>query len=158
MLGYTHVGNVSSAIQNVALRFCWVTDCKNVYQKEFDLNYRAFSTVCGSDTIMASSNVTVDPPTGEVKDIPNIFTPNGDGTNDIYKLAGKNDPCFDAMQINIYNRWGEKIFKTNSLNEPWDGSYNNGDYFCPDGVYTWQVKYRCKSEVYEKRGHVTLLR
>ena len=55
MLGYSHVGNISSAIQNVALRFCWVTDCNYVYQKEFDLNYRAFSTVCGSDTVMATS-------------------------------------------------------------------------------------------------------
>ena len=134
MLGYSHVGNVSSAIQNVALRFCWVTDCNYVYQKEFDLNYRAFSTVCGSDTIMASSKVTVDPPTGEVKDIPNIFTPNGDGTNDIYKLAGKNDPCFDVMQINIYNRWGQLVFKSFDSNFQWDGNTESGKV-CRPGSY-----------------------
>ena len=134
MLGYSHVGNVSSAIQNVALRFCWVTDCNYVYQKEFDLNYRAFSTVCGSDTIMASSNVTVDPPTGEVKDIPNIFTPNGDGTNDIYKLAGKNDPCYDVMQINIYNRWGQLVFKSFDSNFQWDGNTESGKV-CRPGAY-----------------------
>jgi gliding motility-associated-like protein len=134
MLGYSHVGNVSSAIQNVALRFCWVTDCNYVYQKEFDLNYRAFSTVCGSDTVMASSNVTVDPPKGEVKDIPNIFTPNGDGTNDIYKLAGKNDPCFDVMQINIYNRWGQLVFKSFDSNFEWDGNTESGKV-CRPGAY-----------------------
>ena len=134
MLGYSHVGNVSSAIQNVALRFCWVTDCNYVYQKEFDLNYRAFSTVCGSDTVIASSNVIVDPPTGEVKDIPNIFTPNGDGTNDIYKLAGKNDPCYDVMQINIYNRWGQLVFKSFDSDFEWDGNTESGKV-CRPGAY-----------------------
>jgi gliding motility-associated-like protein len=134
MLGYSHVGNISSAIQNVALRFCWVTDCNYVYQKEFDLNYRAFSTVCGSDTVMATSHVTVDPPTGDVKEIPNIFTPNGDGTNDIYKLAGKNDPCYDVMQINIYNRWGQLVFNSIDPNFEWDGKTESGK-LCKPGAY-----------------------
>tara|TARA_B100000768_G_scaffold102063_1_gene95023 strand:- start:4679 stop:6784 length:2106 start_codon:yes stop_codon:yes gene_type:complete len=134
MLGYSHVGNISSAIQNVALRFCWVTDCNYVYQKEFDLNYRAFSTVCGSDTVMASSHVTVDPPTGDVKDIPNIFTPNGDGINDIYKLAGQNDPCYDVMQINIYNRWGQLVFKSFDPIFEWDGNTESGKV-CKPGAY-----------------------
>ena len=134
MLGYSHVGNVSSAIQNVALRFCWVTDCNYVYQKEFDLNYRAFSTVCGSDTVMASSHVTVDPPTGDVKEIPNIFSPNGDGTNDIYKLAGKNDPCYDVMQINIYNRWGQLVFNSIDPNFEWNGKTESGK-LCKPGAY-----------------------
>jgi len=134
MIGYSHVGNVSSAIQNVALRFCWVTDCNYVYQKEFDLNYRAFSTVCGSDTVTATSNVTVDPPTGDVKEIPNIFTPNGDGNNDVYKLAGTNDPCYDVMQINIYNRWGQLVFKSFDPNFHWDGNSESGKE-CKPGAY-----------------------
>ncbi len=134
MMGYSHVGNVSSAIQNVALRFCWVTDCNYVYQKEFDLNYRAFSTVCGSDTVTATSNVTVDPPTGDVKEIPNIFTPNGDGNNDVYKLAGTNDPCYDVMQINIYNRWGQLVFKSFDPNFQWDGNSESGKE-CKPGAY-----------------------
>ena len=134
MIGYSHVGNVSSAIQNVALRFCWVTDCNYVYQKEFDLNYRAFSTVCGSDTVTATSNVTVDPPTGDVKEIPNIFTPNGDGNNDVYKLAGTNDPCYDVMQINIYNRWGQLVFKSFDPNFQWDGNSESGKE-CKPGAY-----------------------
>ena len=134
MLGYSRLGNISSAIQNVALRFCWVTDCNYVYQKEFDLNYRAFSTVCGSDTVMASSHVNVDPPTGDVKDIPNIFTPNGDGINDIYKLAGQNDPCYDVMQINIYNRWGQLVFKSFDPTFEWDGNTESGKV-CKPGAY-----------------------
>ena len=134
MIGYSHVGNVSSAIQNVALRFCWVTDCNYVYQKEFDLNYRAFSTVCGSDTVTATSNVTVDHPTGDVKEIPNIFTPNGDGNNDVYKLAGTNDPCYDVMQINIYNRWGQLVFKSFDPNFQWDGNSESGKE-CKPGAY-----------------------
>jgi gliding motility-associated-like protein len=83
---------------------------------------------------MATSHVTVDPPTGDVKEIPNIFTPNGDGTNDIYKLAGKNDPCYDVMQINIYNRWGQLVFNSIDPNFEWDGNTENGKV-CKPGAY-----------------------
>ena len=134
MVGYSHVGNVSSAVQKVALRFCWVTDCDDVFQKEFDLNYRAFSTVCGSDTAVASSHVTVEPPTGVIKDIPNIFTPNSDGVNDTYKLAGKDDPCYDVMEVKIYNRWGQLIYTSQDPNFEWDGTFEDGKQ-CGEGVY-----------------------
>jgi gliding motility-associated-like protein len=134
MFGYSHTGDISSAIQRVALRFCWVTDCDYVFQKEFDLNYKAFSTVCGSDTIFASSHVTVEPPTGDVKEIPNIFTPNGDGENDVYTLAGQDDPCYDVMEIKIYNRWGQLIYTSDDPNFEWDGTTESGKE-CGEGAY-----------------------
>ena len=87
--------------------------------------------------------------------VPTAFTPDNDGVNDAFKV---NTETLQVFELKIYNRWGEMIFHTNNLNESWNGSHKNGDYFCPDGVYTWQVRYRCKSEVYEKRGHVALLR
>ena len=134
MIDYSHVGDISSAVQKVALRFCWVTDCDYVFQKEFDLNYRAFSSVCGSDTVFASSHVTVEPPSGDVKEIPNVFTPNGDGDNDVYSLAGQEDPCYDVMEVKIYNRWGQLVFSSDDPNFEWDGTLDNGKR-CGDGAY-----------------------
>lgn len=134
MIDYSHVGDISSAVQKVALRFCWVTDCDYVFQKEFDLNYRAFSSVCGSDTVFASSHVTVEPPSGDVKEIPNVFTPNGDGDNDVYSLAGQEDPCYDVMEVKIYNRWGQLVFSSDDPNFEWDGTLDNGNR-CGDGAY-----------------------
>ena len=87
--------------------------------------------------------------------VPTAFTPDNDGVNDAFKVESE---TLQVFELNIYNRWGEMVFQTKKLNTPWDGSYKNGGYFCPDGVYTWQVKYRCENDDYEKRGHVTLLR
>ncbi len=64
--------------------------------------------------------------------IPNSFTPNGDGINDIYKIVSKL-PC-DEYNLTIYDRWGSEIFKTDDpLNVGWDGTHNGlpvaeGDY------------------------------
>ena len=54
--------------------------------------------------------------------IPNVFTPNNDGTNDTYKLFGKD---LDFVNYQIYSRWGELVFKGNSINATWDGTFRN---------------------------------
>lgn len=134
MQNYYHNGNVSSAIQQVALRYCWVTDCEYVFQKEFDINYTAFSSVCGSSTVEESSHVEVEEPLSNVEDIPNIFTPNDDGDNDFYQLAGQNDPCYDLMDVSIYNRWGQLVYSSDDSNFKWDGKNKQGAE-CNNGTY-----------------------
>ena len=89
-----------------------MTDCDYVFQEEFDLLYTVYSSVCGSDTIQATSHVQVEMPVGVVEEIPNTFTPNGDGENDFYQLAGQSDPCFDVMDVRIFNRWGKLVFSS----------------------------------------------
>lgn len=54
--------------------------------------------------------------------IPNAFTPNGDGLNDIYKI---NVDEYKSFKLLIYNRWGELIFTSNDPLIGWDGSYKN---------------------------------
>lgn len=56
--------------------------------------------------------------------IPNVFTPNNDGTNDTYKLFGKD---LNFVNYQIYSRWGELIFEGNSINATWDGTFRNQD-------------------------------
>jgi gliding motility-associated-like protein len=134
MSNYVFSGLTPGATGQVGLRFCWTTDCDYVFQKEFDLNYIAFSTVCGADTIFENSHIEVDPPVGFVEPLPNVFTPNGDGNNDNFKLKGTSDPCYDFMAVTIFNRWGQKVFESDDSAFEWDGTHKGkGD--CKTGTY-----------------------
>ncbi len=125
---------VTSAIGEVGVRFCWSTDCDYVFQEQFDIHYLAFSSVCGSDSLYDTSSVSITPPVGQLEAIPNIFSPNNDGQNDYFQLAGENDPCYDEMHLVIYNRWGKIVFESSDSNFKWDGKNLSGNK-CPDGVY-----------------------
>jgi len=66
--------------------------------------------------------------------IPNVFTPNNDGVNDFFKI--KNLP--DNVSIQIYNRWGIKVFETNRSNIFWDGRTTSGNESV-DGTYFYII-------------------
>lgn len=55
--------------------------------------------------------------------IPEAFTPNGDGVNDVFRGYGI---AFENFTMNIYNRWGDLIFQTNNYDQPWDGKLGTG--------------------------------
>ena len=84
-------------------------------------------------------------------EIPNIFTPNSDGINDLFRpIISKG---IISMNIEIYNRWGNKVFETNDLLIGWNG--NN----LTDGTYFWIVYYTNIKGVQNKlNGYVVLLR
>jgi gliding motility-associated-like protein len=93
--------------------------------------------------------------------IPNAFTPNGDGKNDIFTLSAIGiDPS--TFEILIFNRWGNLIFQSNDINFKWDGTTTKGPVTDPSeiDVYVWRVSGLSYSsqEMYEKRGHVTIVR
>lgn len=91
--------------------------------------------------------------------IPNAFTPNNDGVNDVFRVEGTDiDPTRFTMQV--FDRWGEKIFETNDVDGFWNGNVNGGGYYSPDAVYTWRVVIYSLStaERYELTGTVTMLR
>ncbi|MBA9078109.1 PKD domain-containing protein [Rufibacter quisquiliarum] len=67
--------------------------------------------------------------------IPKAFSPNGDGTNDVWELGGIED--YPRITIDIYNRWGEKIYSTYGYPTPWDGKRNGQDL--PIGAYYYII-------------------
>ncbi|MBK7554418.1 MAG: gliding motility-associated C-terminal domain-containing protein [Flavobacteriales bacterium] len=93
--------------------------------------------------------------------VPNTFTPDGDGVNDMFFPNGHN---IAAIELRIFDRWGEMIKSGTDTDAKWDGTY--GGATSQDGVYIWKVKYRffenaehtVISPDYEQTGHVTLVR
>lgn len=88
--------------------------------------------------------------------VPNAFTPDGDGLNDIFKAEG-----LDIVKFNmkVFNRWGELIFESDDINQGWNGSSGNDSYYSAPGIYQYIiVAQEHKGEVFEYRGHVHLLR
>jgi gliding motility-associated-like protein len=50
--------------------------------------------------------------------VPNVFSPNGDGVNDYFEVTAQ---CYDSVQIVVYNRWGVKIWQSETPLGSWDG-------------------------------------
>lgn len=68
---------------------------------------------------------------------PNVFTPNGDGSNDIFKFDSE---CIDFLNVVIYNRWGLKILEWDKINSGWDGRTTSGQLVV-EGTYFYVLKY-----------------
>ncbi len=106
--------------------------------------------------VASSVTVTVVHPACEEPFVffPNAFTPNGDGHNDELCLRGSD--VTDVYFI-IYNRWGEKMFESNSQEECWDGTFNGKELGAD--VYGYYLKVSCgNGEEFIKKGNVTILR
>ncbi|MBL7943978.1 MAG: choice-of-anchor L domain-containing protein [Flavobacteriales bacterium] len=88
--------------------------------------------------------------------IPNSFTPNADGVNDAWFIQGANIEEFEVM---IFNRWGDVIFESTDISVPWTGDVHNGDYFAPDGIYTYFVKVKgYEGDAFKRSGTVNVMR
>lgn len=73
-----------------------------------------------------------------VVNVPNAFSPNGDDSNDGFSIIS--DCGLQAFEMRVYNSWGLLVFHTNSITEPWDGSYKGQE--APVGKYTYQIAYK----------------
>jgi gliding motility-associated-like protein len=87
--------------------------------------------------------------------IPNVFSPNGDSDNDIFKpvIAIR----IASLRTTIYNRWGQEVFSSNNVNIDWDGKSDGKE--APEGVYYWVIEYTDELENTESlQGFLTLFR
>ncbi len=122
--------------------------------------YTLTKTQCKSVTT-ASVTVTIKTdcaPKVIVSEIPNVFTPNGDGINDTFNfsIAGASDVSF-----NIYNRWGNIIQNSTLATHTyisWDGRTTSGEA-CSEGIYFYTLQYTdAKGDTQKKNGYVSLFR
>lgn len=86
--------------------------------------------------------------------IPNVFTPNGDTRNDIFRI---NTVGIKDLSCGIYDRWGLKLYEWNGINGGWDGSVKTGT--APDGTYFYILNYTDqKGESKTEKGFLSLFR
>lgn len=90
--------------------------------------------------------------------VPNAFTPDGDGLNDVFQPIGIGYHD-NAYALRVYNRWGELIFTSRDPMVGWNGQ-GRGRSLVPGGVYTYMIRYtNVKGSDFENvRGHVTVIR
>ncbi len=82
----------------------------------------------------------------------NTFTPNGDGTNDLWNIKGL--IAYQQATVDIFNRYGQKIYHSLGYSNPWDGNYNG--QVLPVGVYYYIIDTKYNAQVLS--GYVTLIR
>lgn len=95
--------------------------------------------------------------------IPNAFTPDGDGLNDLFKVIAPEG--IEEFNLRIFNRFGEQVFSTNDPTEGWNGGVEDSEYYAQTEMYVYTVKYvyykNCEGterDVYEGEGSITLIR
>ncbi len=122
---------------------------------DYEVIFTGYDLDCGRDSTIS---VTITVP--EIKDfeevIPNIFTPNGDSQNDVLKFVKSGD--VGEFYLEIYNRWGRKVYETDNIFGHWNGT--DGEKDLKEGVYFYHGMYRkqCNNEVHKFKGAVTLAR
>jgi gliding motility-associated-like protein len=86
--------------------------------------------------------------------VPNSFTPNGDGLNDCFSI--KHWGAVNGLKFEVFNRWGERLFYTNNVNECWDGTFNGVQQ--PGAVYVYRISAETICGKVSREGTITLIR
>ena len=109
---------------------------------------------CQLSANSAAVTGTAQNPFGDGIFVPNAFTPNGDGKNDIEYVYGTS---IKSLTFYVYNQWGEMIFKSDSQASGWDGTFKGTNQ--PVGVYVYYVQATMNDgKQIMKKGTITLLR
>ncbi|PJB16604.1 MAG: hypothetical protein CO118_00200 [Flavobacteriales bacterium CG_4_9_14_3_um_filter_32_8] len=110
-------------------------------------------TVLGNDVITAVYVEEILPPPNGAQ-IPMAFSPNGDGNNDFLFVYGSR---IESLTFDVFDRWGEKVFSSSSLDKGWDGNYKGKK--ATSGVYVYKLRaVFTDGEVDNKTGNITLVR
>ncbi|MDG2370960.1 MAG: gliding motility-associated C-terminal domain-containing protein [Flavobacteriales bacterium] len=126
---------------------------ENVYNENLDI-YRVIAVKNKNEQIVSVSNtIAVDKPLTLYA--PNVFSPDGDGTNDFFAFKGQG---VENYSLEIYNRWGQMVFQANDLSDEWNGEYRGNP--APLGTYVYQVKAVnfTGENIIVKKGSVVLIR
>ncbi len=137
-----------------------------LWQPGFSLSDSTVSNPVASPSITTTYTVFVDNPNGcpgsdtvTVFVVPHVvipdgFSPNGDGQNDAWHIGFIND--FPGCEVEVYNRWGELLFRSMGYKAPWDGTYNGKQV--PIGTYYYVINLHDPRFTQAYTGPVTILR
>jgi len=86
--------------------------------------------------------------------VPTAFTPNGDHLNDV--LKGRAFFRLESYSFRVFNRWGQLVFSTTSIQSGWDGRISGRE--APSGTYVWTITYKRNGNQQQEKGTVVLIR
>ena len=124
-----------------------------LYNEYYNI-YRVVAVRNLNDQIISTSNaISVEKPYALYA--PNAFSPDSDGINDFFKISGQGILDF---QIEIYNRWGQMVYKSDDLSKGWNGTFKGKNL--PTGSYVYKIKTikNGNGEELVKTGTVALVR
>ncbi len=129
-------------------------DCPSPIATPYGRQTEYVLTITYNDHCTASASLTVWVDGGAPVYIPNSFSPNGDGNNDVFQIYGVGIKTID---LKVFNRWGEKVYESNNQFEGWDGTYKG--VIQNPSVFAYQVNitYLNDKKVL-KVGSITLVR
>ncbi len=149
-----------SGVTNNAVAYHWdfgdgnfSTEKQPEYTWKRDGTYNVVLTVNGEYACVDSVGKSVDfeLPKGERVYIPNSFTPNGDGLNDVFIIFNFK-PC-DRYSLRVFNRWGKAVYYAEDISDAaWDGNYQGE--LVPEGIYS----YLLQGERTSRQGTVAVIR
>ncbi|MES2828619.1 MAG: gliding motility-associated C-terminal domain-containing protein [Bacteroidota bacterium] len=118
------------------------------------IRVRAVGQLSCQTSDASTVNTKAENPQGNNVFVPNTFTPNGDGKNDIFYVYGN---TITRIKLRVYNQWGQFIYESLNLQSGWDGTFR-GD-LQPNGVYVYYLdaEFNDGSKSF-KKGTITLLR
>lgn len=131
-----------------------LTNPSSVFQNTgtYSIVLIAFNSA-GTCSAVATATITVEDPF--FLEIPNVFTPNGDGSNDVFTIKSKG---VKEISLQIFNRWGQKLYEFSGVNAAWDGLTNQG-VEVPSATYFYFIKASgYDDKVVEKQGTVNIFR
>lgn len=113
--------------------------------------YRVIAFKRGDNSVVSHSNYKEIIPPFRMY-IPNAFTPNGDGLNDVFGVKGEG---ISDLHVLVFDRWGEVIFESTDPEKQWDGSFKGRPV--QQGTYVYQV-YASGDKPLSRTGSVTVIR
>lgn len=147
-----------NSIVNTPVLYEWSTGQKTPYInlsnglsiKEPVIYRLKVTNICGEDT----DSIKIQPCSDPVFYIPSAFSPNSNNLNEVFKIEGEN---LKWIKIEIYNRWGEKLFDETGESPSWDGKYKQE--LCMEGIYLYMASIKAQNgKFFNLKGTLTLLR
>ncbi len=112
-------------------------------------SYTVFLTVTDANGCVGSTSKNIEVFQEIV--VPNVITPNGDGTNDLFEIKANGLKSYDLV---IVDRWGIEVFSTNDISQSWDGKTNGTQVV--DGVYFYMLKVSTNAKEFSFQGNVSV--
>ncbi len=132
-----------------------ITDCNFTYLFENAGEYEVTQIVTNEEGCQALVTQTIEV-LGHLFYAPNAFSPNGDGTNEIFKPVTVGIRTFE---MEIIGRTGEVIFRTTDADEGWNGAGPNEKYYVEPEMFLYRVRISDMRGInYDYQGHVTVVR